>query len=88
MTDPQSEVNTPVQPALFPGGAIAITLEALLDPSDHTVIFVCRAWDVPTDKLIALWSSAPVDYGYHDTARDRALREFRIVLDQHTGPFD
>jgi hypothetical protein len=87
MNDQDTQVNPPVEPTLFDGGALSITLEALLDPDDHTVVFIVRAFDVPVGKLIALWSSAPVSYDDYHRARDRALREWRDLVHQHSGPF-
>lgn len=87
MNDSRVPVNPPVEPPLFPGGALSLTLEALLDPEDHTVLFVVRGWDVGAGKLIALWSSSPVGYDDLDRTRRRALHEFASLLDTHTGPF-
>lgn len=82
-----SEVNTPVEPAIFPGGALSITIEALLDPDDCTILFVVRAFDVPAGKLIALWSSSPVGFDGFGREQRRALTEFNELVELHTGPF-
>ena len=87
MSYSREDVNTVISPSLFPGGALSITLEALLDPLDYTVLFVVRAYDVPSDKLIALWSSSPVGYDNHSREVQRALNEFGELLRTHTGPF-
>lgn len=87
MNFPASEVNPPVEPPLFPGGALSITIEAMLDPEDCTVLFVVRAWDVGAGKLIALWSSSPRSFDDLERERKRALREFSTLLETHTGPF-
>lgn len=88
MSYPNDLVNHDVQPSLFPGGALSITLEALIDPQDQTVLFVVRGYSVVDDKLIALWSSAPV--GFEDFARlaRQGQVEWSSLLDEHTGPFD
>lgn len=87
MNDNAHNVNTVISPTLLPGGALSITCEALLDPLDATILFVVRAYDVPNDKLIALWSSSPVSYDGFDTERRRAWKEFFDLIDTHTGPF-
>lgn len=87
MNAADAEVNPPVEPTLFAGGALSITIEGLLDPYDHTVVFIVRAFDVPAGKLIALWSSAPVSYADYYRARDRAMQEWSDLVHQHTGPF-
>jgi hypothetical protein len=80
-------VNLPVEAPLFAGGALALALEALLDPQDQTIVFVVRGFDVPAGKLIALWSSSPVGFESFSTAYARALHEFGDLLIEHTGPF-
>lgn len=87
MNDPGAVVNNVVEPSMFPGGALSITLECLLDPEEHTVLFVVRAFDVGASKLIALWSSSPVGFDEYATAHGRALREVDRLLYEHTGPF-
>jgi len=87
MTISPATVNIPVEPVLFPGGALSISLEALLDPLDCTVLFVVKAFDVPTGKLVSLWSSAPVPFEDFSKEMQRAIREFRELVQEHTGPF-
>jgi hypothetical protein len=87
MNEPDQIVNPYVEPALFPGGALSITIEAMLDPDEATVLFVVRAFDVGAGKLIALWSSSPAPFEDSDRERRRALREFGALCDQHSGPF-
>ncbi len=87
MNESNFPVNPQVEPTLFPGGALSITLEAMLDPEDHTVLFCVRAFDVGAGKLIALWSSSPVGYENYYGVQLRALSEFRALVAQHTGPF-
>lgn len=83
----RADVNVPVEPTLFPGGALSITLEALLDPEDHTVLFVVRGWDVGADKMIALWSSSPQPFENYTQASRRAHTEFSTLVEAHSGPF-
>lgn len=87
MSRPTSEVNPVVEPAMFAGGALSITCEALLDPEDHTCVFVVRAFDVGAGKLIALWSSSPVGYDDVERIQRRAWHEYAELLNTHTGPF-
>lgn len=82
-----SDVNPPVEPTLFPGGALSLTIEALLDPEDCTVLFIVRGWDVGAGKLIALWSSSPKSFDDYELDRRRAWKEFYDLLTEHTGPF-
>ena len=87
MNSSDTVVNTFVEPSLFPGGALSITIEAMLDPEECTILFVVRAFDVGAGKLIALWSSAPAPFEDFGDIRERAWREFRILSDDHSGPF-
>lgn len=82
-----ANVNPHVEPVLFPGGALSITVEALLDPHDCTVVFVVRAYDVGSDKLIALWSSSPQGFDDYERYHKQALQEFSKLLHEHSGPF-
>lgn len=82
--DPQSPV---VEPTLFPGGALSITCEALLDPEELTLLFVVRAFDVGNGKLIALWSSSPVPFEDYERIQRRAIKEFTDLTHHHSGPF-
>jgi hypothetical protein len=87
MNDHVVDVNTMVEPDLFPGGAICVTLEALIDPEDATTIFVVRAQDVGAGKLVALWSSSPMPNESVPHVSRAAIGEFTRILDRYTGPF-
>jgi hypothetical protein len=87
MSVPHPQVNPQVEPVLFPGGALSITVEALLDPEDHTVLFVVRAFDVPAGKLIALASSSPRSFDDYQRSLRESLHHFQTLVDEHTGPF-
>lgn len=87
MNETTANVNPPVEPVLFPGGAICVTLEAMLDPEEGTVLFCMRAMDVGVGKLIALWSSAPVPFEDYGRTQWQALKEFGDVVKDHSGPF-
>lgn len=87
MNDSSAHVNPPVEPTLFPGGALSITVEAMLDPQEFTVLFVVRAFDVGAGKLVALWSSAPTGFDDYGMVQRRALNEFTKLVEHHSGPF-
>lgn len=87
MSTERESVNPPVEPTLFPGGALSITLEALLDPLDGTVLFYVRAFDVGASRLIALWSSSPQPFEDFAIVERRAVREFTNLTRDHSGPF-
>ena len=87
MSTSREDVNTLVEPTLFPGGALSITTEALLDPEECSIVFVVRAFDVGAGKLIALWSSSPVSFDDYEVVARRAQREFSLLVREHSGPF-
>lgn len=78
---------THVQPPLFRGGALALTLQALLDPDEETVLFVVAAEDVPSKKLVALWSSSPQPFEDFNGSLQEAFDELVKLLFEHSGPF-
>lgn len=87
MKIPDVPVNTPVEHQLFRSGGIAVTMQALIDHDDATVLYVVEARDVSAGKLLALYSTAPVGLDQDTKERQRALREYLALVESHSGPF-
>lgn len=87
MKMPHEFVNSDVQPSLFPLPAAAVSLHALIDRVDETVVFVVEARDPVSGHLSALWSSAPVPTDRHLKGLHEAHKEFLRVMWDVTGPF-
>lgn len=87
MKIPDEPVNTYTEQQLFPSGGLAITLQALIDHDEATVLYVVEARDVSIGKLIALWSTAPVGLDHDTRQRSQAVREFLGLVAEHSGPF-
>lgn len=83
------DVNTSieVQPALFPGGAIRVIIEALLDPEDGTTTFRVEARDIGAGKLVALWAMPPRRWSAPSNGYAEVFDEFCRVIEEHSGPF-
>jgi hypothetical protein len=87
MRNPWKEVKDGVQPPLFALPAVAVTLQALYDRDNGTVVFAVQAMDPINDQLIALWSSAPVPEERYLRALHEAHREFLELMWDQLGPF-
>lgn len=84
---PATDSFTQVEPSMFPGGALVVTLEALLDPLEQTVLFVVSARDVSAQKLRHLWSTAPRGWDMLEAPMAEAVGELRRVVRENSGPF-
>ncbi len=80
-------VNAVVEPPLFPYEAGAVSLLALVDRVDGSVVFVCEARNPTDGRLCALWSSAPLPLDRFITGMHEAHEEFLKMLWEATGPF-
>lgn len=87
MRNPWSNVKDGVQPPLFSLPAQAVTLQALVDNDNGTVVFAVQAVDPINDHLIALWSSAPVPVERYLKALHEAHKEFLNLVWDACGPF-
>ena len=88
MEEAPEEVKGWSQQALFSHTrAAAISLVALVDPDDRTVVFTVTAVAYPTKELVALWSSSPIGFEEHAVKLDQALAEFSQQVWDKTGPF-
>lgn len=87
MTISPDPVNTWSQPAMFGPRAVAVSLLALIDPEDETVLFVCEAREAPGERLVALYSTSPVPMHEHLRKLSEAYKEFTAMLWDATGPF-
>jgi hypothetical protein len=87
MRNPWKDVNGEVQPPLFRLPAVAVTLQALVDLEEHSVVFGVQTVDPISDRLVALWSSAPTDLDRYLTTLHEAHKEFLRELHDATSPF-
>lgn len=76
-----------VEPALFPSAAVAVSLQVLIDNLEHTVLFVVEAKEPVTQRLVGLWSSAPVGVEDYAPTFQAALSELSRQVWESTGPF-
>jgi hypothetical protein len=87
MRNPWKDVKDGVQPPLFHLPAAAVTLQALVDHDNGTVVFAVQTVDPISDHLIALWSSSPVPVERYLKALHEAHREFLEQTWEACGPF-
>ena len=87
MKKPHEVVNSVVQPSMFPLSSVAVSLHALVDNLDQTVVFVVESRDPLEGSLCALWSSAPVPSENHLKGLHTAHKEFLRQVWDVTGPF-
>lgn len=87
MHDSSHLVKGFVEPPLFPLEACALKLEALVDRSTETVVFVVASIDPVNLALNALWSSSPIPFEHADAGYRKASSEFYDLLYGATGPF-
>jgi len=80
-------VNSIISPPLFPYEACAVSLSALCDGVDKTVVFVAEARNPSDGRLCALWSSSPVPLDRHLEAMHEAHAAWLEMLWDATGPF-
>jgi hypothetical protein len=85
--NPWSTRSDVPQPPLFSLPARAVTLQALLDLEEHSVVFGVQTLDPITDTLNALWVSSPVDLDRHLKALHEAHSEFLTQLYNAHSPF-
>lgn len=87
MRNPWRNVKSCPQPPLFGLPASAVTLQALVDQEDHSVVFGVQTVDPITDVLTGLWVSSPVDLDRYLKAEREAHSEFLRALWDACGPF-
>lgn len=87
MKNPFESVNSDVQPSLFPLPAVSVSLHALVDCVDQTVVFVVESRDPLAGTLCALWSTPPVPAENHLKRLHEAHKEFLEQVWNATGPF-
>lgn len=87
MGESPPNVNAVVEPTLFPLEAVAVSLHALTDAMDQTVVYVVESRDPISGKLVALWSSSPMPFGTEDRGMRQAFKEWSAQVWNATGPF-
>lgn len=87
MRDPWTSVNTSPQPSLFRLTASAVTLQALIDRAEGTVVLAVQTIDPISGELNALWSTGPIRIDDYEDAACAADREFFSQLWDAAGPF-
>ena len=87
MRNPWKDVKDGVQPPLFHLPASAVTLQALVDTDNHSLVFGVQTVDPISDHLVALWTSAPVPLDRYLKMLHEAHREYLEQLWNATGPF-
>lgn len=80
-------VNAIIEPPLFPYEAGAVSLSALVDRVDQTVVFVVEARNPSDGRLCALWSSAPLPLDRFIKGLHEAHEEWLKLVWEATGPF-
>ena len=87
MRNPWRTVNSVPQPPLFGLAASAVTLQALVDREEQSVVFGVQTVDPINDNLVALWVSDPVSADRYLKKLHMAHKEFLTQLWDATGPF-
>lgn len=87
MRNPWRDVKTVPQPPLFRVPALAVTLQALIDHEDGSMVFGVQTVDPISDTLQHLWVSSPVPVDRYLKAMHEAHREFLEQLYEASGPF-
>jgi len=87
MRNPWKESQEGVHTPLFGLPASAVTLQALVDNDNGTVVFAVQTVDPISDHLVALWSSAPVPVERYLKMMHTAHKEFLEQLWEACGPF-
>lgn len=87
MNESPTSVKTHEEPQLFRSGAVVLSLQALCDYTDETIVWVCEARDPIDGKLRALWSTGPLPFHDADEHSRMAGREFTRLFKALTGPF-
>ena len=87
MRNPWTNVNRGPQPPLFSLPAQAVTLQALIDKDNGSIVFAVQTVDPITDTLNALWSSSAVPEDRYLKMLHTAHSEFLTQLWDAAGPF-
>lgn len=87
MRRPWKDVNGEVQPTLFRLPAAAVTLQALIDHEEHSVVFGVQTLDPIEDRLVALETWFPVDLDRYLKTMHDVHKTFLRQLWDAAGPF-